>query len=151
MSVNLMIEYVCGFLVTAPADGAWDPMGGGRVLLIRKARPEWQRGKLNGVGGKVEPGETPMAAMIREFTEEAGWETDGWVERVVLQKSDWRVRFMIKCIAAGSRVELRGKPDEPLSWHDLPLCLPDAIPNLQWVVPLCLDDSIEGPVFVTHR
>jgi 8-oxo-dGTP pyrophosphatase MutT (NUDIX family) len=29
------------------------------VLLIEKQKPAWQRGKLNGVGGKIEPGENP--------------------------------------------------------------------------------------------
>ena len=42
------------------------------VVLIEKARPEWQAGKLNGVGGKIEPKETPRRAMVREFQEEAG-------------------------------------------------------------------------------
>lgn len=40
------------------------------VVLIRKNRPAWQRGKLNGVGGKVEQDEYPEDAMCREFSEE---------------------------------------------------------------------------------
>lgn len=43
-----------------------------RVWLIRKNRPEWQAGKLNGIGGKIEPNETSIEAMSREFMEEAG-------------------------------------------------------------------------------
>lgn len=42
-----------------------------RVLLIRKNRPQWQAGKLNGLGGKVEPSETPHHAATRELKEEA--------------------------------------------------------------------------------
>lgn len=58
------MEYVLGFcfgtrLVT--------------VLLIRKTRPSWQAGKLNGVGGKIKTGETPMQTMEREFREEIGY------------------------------------------------------------------------------
>lgn len=46
---------------------------GNRVLLIRKTKPAWQAGKLNGVGGKVEPFDADLeAAMIREFREETG-------------------------------------------------------------------------------
>lgn len=46
------------------------------VALIEKLKPEWQKGKLNGVGGKVEAGETPQEAMAREFEEEAGVSID---------------------------------------------------------------------------
>lgn len=42
------------------------------VLLIEKNRPPWQAGKLNGIGGKIEEGESPSGAMVREFQEETG-------------------------------------------------------------------------------
>lgn len=43
----------------------------GRVLLIRKKRG-LGAGKINGPGGKVEPGETTLEAAIRETREEIG-------------------------------------------------------------------------------
>ena len=43
----------------------------GRVLLIRKKRG-LGAGKINGPGGKLEPGETALAAAIREVQEEIG-------------------------------------------------------------------------------
>ncbi len=43
----------------------------GQVLLIRKLRGVGA-GKINGPGGKVEEGETPLAAAIRETQEEIG-------------------------------------------------------------------------------
>lgn len=64
-----MIEYVLGFA-----------MYEGRVWLIRKARPAEQAGKLNGIGGKVEPGEHPDEAMVREFKEEAGAVVENWIQ-----------------------------------------------------------------------
>jgi 8-oxo-dGTP pyrophosphatase MutT (NUDIX family) len=42
------------------------------VVLMKKKRPDFQSGKLNGVGGKVELGESPSRAMVREFEEETG-------------------------------------------------------------------------------
>jgi len=38
------------------------------VVLILKNKPEWQRGKLNGVGGKIkiDTDESPLDAMVRE-------------------------------------------------------------------------------------
>ena len=43
----------------------------GRVLLIRKKRG-LGAGKINGPGGKIEPGETALEAAIRETQEEIG-------------------------------------------------------------------------------
>lgn len=62
--------YVCGFL--------FDPRMR-RVVLIRKNRgPNGMAGKLNGVGGKVELGESARGAMAREFLEETGLRTEPW-------------------------------------------------------------------------
>lgn len=41
----------------------------GRILLIEKKRG-LGAGKINGPGGKIEPGETPLQAIIRETQEE---------------------------------------------------------------------------------
>ena len=49
------------------------------VLLINKNRPDWQKGKLNGVGGKVEEGELPYEAMVRECKEECGLLLYNWL------------------------------------------------------------------------
>lgn len=45
------------------------------VLLIEKNKPDWQKGKLNGVGGHCEPNESYITSMIRECFEETGIET----------------------------------------------------------------------------
>lgn len=61
-----MREYVVGYLFAEHLDGE-------RVLLlILKNRPEWQKGRWNAPGGKVEPNEQPLAAMRREYLEETG-------------------------------------------------------------------------------
>jgi 8-oxo-dGTP diphosphatase len=41
----------------------------GRILLIHKKRGLGQ-GKINGPGGRIEPGETPLACAVRETREE---------------------------------------------------------------------------------
>lgn len=58
--------------------GAWEPriratllfvVRDGRILLIRKKRG-LGAGKINGPGGKIDPGETAAAAAVREVEEE---------------------------------------------------------------------------------
>lgn len=57
-------EYVLGFAFTADAK---------TIVLIEKQKPDWQKGKLNGIGGKVEHDDSNvLSAMIREFSEETG-------------------------------------------------------------------------------
>jgi 8-oxo-dGTP diphosphatase len=68
-------SYVVGFMFN-PAENA--------VLLIRKRRPLWQEGKLNGIGGRIEEGETPEGAMRRECVEEVGIYCDTWNHFCVL-------------------------------------------------------------------
>lgn len=67
-----MIRYVLGFAFTLS----------GAVALIEKKRPDWQRGRWNGIGGHVNEGETPVHAMSREFQEETG---------VLILPSEWRL------------------------------------------------------------
>jgi 8-oxo-dGTP diphosphatase len=46
----------------------------GRVLAARRTTPEATRGLWEFPGGKVEPGEDPEAALVREIREELGCE-----------------------------------------------------------------------------
>ena len=45
---------------------------GGRVLTCRRTAPASAAGRWELPGGKVEPGETPAAALVREVREELG-------------------------------------------------------------------------------
>lgn len=44
----------------------------GRHLLVRRAGTTYRPGFLSCVAGRVEPGETPRAALVREVAEEIG-------------------------------------------------------------------------------
>lgn len=58
-----MIRYTLIFVFNQKLD---------EVVLIKKNRPNWQAGKLNGVGGRLIKNEDPAACAEREVLEEAG-------------------------------------------------------------------------------
>jgi 8-oxo-dGTP diphosphatase len=46
----------------------------GRYLAARRTKPDWAAGRWEFPGGKVEPGESETAALVREIREELGVE-----------------------------------------------------------------------------
>ena len=56
-------------------------MRGGRVLTARRTAPPEAAGRWEFPGGKVEPGESPETALVREIREELGCavEVTGWL------------------------------------------------------------------------
>lgn len=59
-----------------------------KVLLIEREKPAWQAGKLNGIGGHLEKGETIHQCMVRECKEETGLETTvtDWIHFAILNR-----------------------------------------------------------------
>lgn len=141
----MMKTYVVGFAFNKSRP--WLPI---QVLLVRKEKPAWQAGKWNGLGGKVEADETPVAAMVREFAEEA---------QIVTSPGEWRevasLRHLgntIHVFAAVFDDQVRAAAAPPggeqLSWFDLPLNdYTDLVPNLRYLVPLAEDPAKNIPVF----
>ena len=68
MENNILKKYVVGLV--------FDEVE--RVMLIKKNRPDWQKGFLNGVGGEIKNNEAPIEAMIRECKEESGLFIEKW-------------------------------------------------------------------------
>ena len=107
-----MVNYVCGLMFSPELD---------RVALIRKNRPEFQRGRLNGIGGKIEENETPIDAMVREFWEETGCKTDhsDWVlfhkiEEYNEDEYDYGYSVCFYCCSSNKIDELQTMTDEPI-------------------------------------
>ncbi len=110
------------------------------VLLINKERPEWQKGLINGIGGKLEEGENSISAMVREFREETGIDSNesDWRYVVTMYRYDWEVD--VYTTTSDMIFYAQDKTDE--STVVLPLGELDGFPlisNLYWLLPMCLD------------
>ncbi len=131
-----MIEYCCGFLF------ANNRYVGKCVLLIEKRRPKWQAGKLNGIGGHVEPGETPHQAQVREFEEEAGLRIEQWSPVAVLTGDGFRVHFFAAHTDEETLKSTRSVTDEMvISVKVEEIANLPVLPNLRVIIPLALDTS----------
>ncbi len=72
----------------------------GQFLFVNKNRPEWQKGKTNLIGGKVEPNETAMEAAHRECSEEVGFEPKDLQLCGEISDSKDRNTFVVYCFKA---------------------------------------------------
>jgi 8-oxo-dGTP diphosphatase len=133
-----MTRYVCGFLFAPHPTGT-------RVLLAMKLRPEWQRGRWNGLGGHVNGLESDAAAMQREFEEESGTRSiHAWEQFCALDGENFNVAFfrafttypelcaIVRVVlpVGAERIILR-----PVAYIDAE----NSIPNLTWLVPMALN------------
>lgn len=133
-----MKEYVLGFLFS---------YGFGEVVLIRKNKPEWQAGKLNGLGGSIEPADkSPLSAMRREFKEECGADIDNWGKFATMEGPGWRVDCFVAfrsraylyatvCTATEEKVGVY----EPETFYDLDkeaFSTEELLPNVFWLMSM---------------
>lgn len=116
-----------------------------KVVLIRKSKPDWQKGKLNGVGGKIENKEQPSNAMVREFFEETGVKTlpNAWEAFCELKFSEG------SCIcykSFGDVDKCKTIEEEEIVIVDVndQFQLHSAIRNLTWMIPMALDEKNYG-------
>lgn len=113
------------------------------VLLIEKKRPAWQRGKLNGVGGRIEQNELPYHAMRREFREETGIDECGWERAFHLVDTlhgCWIVNVFY-AFGIHSRNPIQMTDEKPIivPVDNLPM---NTICNLRWMIPIILDETV---------
>lgn len=139
-------EYVVGFLV--------DPVS--KTALLLKKEVPWLYG-WNGVGGHIEAGETPLAAMVREFEEEVKPKRGVWtdfpaiawektihyeLEKCVIHvfRALTTYDFIYNCTARGSEFVL---PHRLARLHLL------AHPaDMEWILPIQFSTRITFPLQV---
>src|ERR1700733_11050740 len=103
-------EYATGFLFNTNRT---------KVVLLEKIKPMWQRGRLNGVGGKVEPGESALVAMRREFLEEADLEVLDWRQFITLSGPGFAVNFFYAFETDARLTVIRSVTEEQVGVYDL--------------------------------
>jgi 8-oxo-dGTP diphosphatase len=117
-----------------------------RVVLMRKTRPAWQAGRVNALGGKVLPGETPAEAARREVREEAGVDVAAWEEFLVWVDPVYRMHALRAFDAKAEHAHTAEDQEVFLAEvADLP---PELIDNLRWLIPLALDRDVAIPIHV---
>ena len=125
------------------------------VLLIHKNKPEWQNGRINGVGGKIEPDEDLYEAMVREFKEEVGIDS---------RSSDWRLFarmserldsdkfhdgpadvfcFMTDRLDITKARMMEFERPETFRVSGLAEYNPQILRNLQWLIPIAQDYKVK--------
>ena len=123
------------------------------VLLIKKNRPEFQKGKWNGIGGKVEVGETPIDAMVREFWEETGHCTPEalWERTITLDTPTDTVHFY-RAVVDSFHSAIHTKTDEEVAVHKYTdLYIIPMLKNAQWILPLQFNFNIRFPLRIVYQ
>ena len=138
------MDYALGFLFDEYED---------KVLLIHKTHPDWQKGKLNGIGGKVEESESFGDAMRREFFEETGCRVDN---RRMFCEMSYPNGVRIVCFYSTQLIGVhkwdKEKYPETPEWfgiseiHHL-----DVIDNLKWLIPISRERHTSRIIIFTNK
>ena len=121
------IQYAVGFM--------FNP-GRNTVLLLQKTHPQWQFGMWNGPGGKLEPGETPAAAMRREFLEETGLDIQTWEQYAELAGLGFRI-FFFRAFS-GAIWNAKTMTEEIVDRFDVDDLPGTIMTNAEWLIPMAL-------------
>ena len=138
-------EYVLGF--------AFDSVeyAHARVALIRKNRPAWQAGRLNGIGGKVEREDRARHgaiynAMVREFFEETSYrsKTQAWTHYLTYRGKGYDLYVFSMFLDYQDFDTLRTNTDEEIISVPARYLPETVIHNLRWRIPLAFDSDYRG-------
>jgi 8-oxo-dGTP diphosphatase len=135
-----MKKYTLGFVFNSTLE---------KVLLIHKSRPAHHAGKVNGLGGKIEENENPLACIVREIKEEADLITipEKWIYVGNEYSSEWHVEIFCY-VYEGNIGDAKTMEDQKIEWFDVTALPSNIISNLTWLIPLCID-KIKDPALDT--
>ena len=134
MVVFSVIKYTLGFIFNEDLS---------KVVLIRKNKPDWQKGHLNGIGGKVEHNENSWECIIREIYEESNLKFDQKDLKFsgeINSFSSWSVDvFSIKTTDEYLNSTLKTKTNEIVGIYDIEhLDNLNLLPSVKYLIPMVL-------------
>ncbi len=123
----------------------------GNVLVVEKHRPDWMAGRVNLIGGKVEPNETAQEATIRECFEETGYVPNKAILMGDIRDNDYLISCMrIEDYHFGPKP--RAEETEKPFWCPLSkLNSLNIMPNLKIIIPLMLNNISYFSIFDEDR
>lgn len=127
-----MKEYVAGFMK--------DSLG--NIALVRKNKPKWQAGRLNGIGGGIEEGEAPHTAMAREWFEETSHDYGDWIHFAEIRFPETVVYFFKASVGRLPSFPSHNDIGEAIEVHNFATAVrfTDMLPNLKWLLPMAFED-----------
>lgn len=119
------------------------------VILVRKNKPDWQAGFLNGVGGQIEERDKfPIDAMVREFEEETFLLThrDNWKFICKMQSPKFEVytysMFSIHDNYKPYHLQKTDTNEHLEIIHVSELTQHPTISNIPWLIGMCFDHQM---------
>ena len=108
-----------------------------KVLLVHKLKPEWQLGKINGIGGKYEATETGEQCIQRETREEASLDIPlkCWLRIGTLLLPSGSVGVFAAQYEGQASDAIKNDHEE-IEWFNVDRLPLNLIPNLYWLIPL---------------
>lgn len=120
-----------------------------KLLLIKKTKPEWQAGLLNGIGGKIEEYDsTPYHAMTREFFEESNIKTvkESWYEFAKLDSPYFELHCFVGFFEQSYLETFENVTEEEIFMVNVADLFNQqfngCISNLKWLIAICLDEDL---------
>ena len=124
-----MINYVLGFAFNKD---------GNKVVLILKSNPEPLKGLYTGPGGKVEPEELAISAMVREFEEETGVLISYWKNEFKITSSEYTIN--VYSSFTDDIMNVVSVTDEKVAIFDVDTLFDHpCTSDTRWIVPYILD------------
>jgi 8-oxo-dGTP pyrophosphatase MutT (NUDIX family) len=115
-----MIMFTMGFCLTS---------AGKQVVLVHKKAGDPSGAGLNGPGGRIEPNETPLMCMEREWAEETGLGPVPWKDMATVHARDMSYCIHLYLAEVESLPEAIGTGDMEWEavgigrdWREIPLC-----------------------------